>query len=90
MLYDARLNDKSMYPVAAKSGSYNSRWQTRPTYLQAGGASFLPVSDPGADAGSYDQAAAARESRVRKQRHVRHLPRAAPVHGTEEQPARSK
>ena len=60
MLYDARLNDKSMYPVAAKSGSYNSRWQTRPTYLQAGGASFLPVSDPGADAGSYDQAAAAR------------------------------
>ena len=60
--FDARLNDKSTYPVAAKIGSYNSR--SKPDQLTSKLAALhfyqLAIPAPKPPAGSYDQAAAER------------------------------
>ena len=60
--YDARLNDKSAYPVAAKTSSYNSRG--KPDLLTSKLAALhfyqLAIPAPKPPAGSYDQAAASR------------------------------
>jgi len=60
--YDARLNDKSAYPVAARIGSYNSR--SKPDQLSSKLAALhfyqLAIPAPKPPAGSYDQAAASR------------------------------
>jgi len=60
--YDARLNDKSVYPVAAKSGSYNSRGKPDQLTSKLAALQFyqLAIPAPKPPAGSYDQAAAAR------------------------------
>ena len=60
--FDARLNDKTNYPVAAKSGSYNTR--DKPDRLTSKLAALhfyqLAIPAPKPPAGSYDNAAAAR------------------------------
>jgi hypothetical protein len=60
--YDARLNDKRMYPVAAKSGSYNSRGKPDQVTSKLAALQFyqLAIPAPKPPAGSYDQAAATR------------------------------
>ena len=64
--YDARLNDKSQYPVAAKSGEYNTRG--RPDRLTSKLAALhfyqLAIPAPKPPVGSYDQAAATRGKAV--------------------------
>ena len=60
--FDARLNDKSQYPVAAKSGEYNTR--DKPDQLTSKLAALqfyqLAIPAPKPPAGIYDQAAAER------------------------------
>lgn len=60
--YDARLNDKSMYPVAAKTGSYNSRGKPDQLTSKLAALHFyqLAIPAPKPPAGSYDQDAALR------------------------------
>ena len=60
--YDARLSDKSTYPVAAKSGSYNSRGKPDRLTSKLAALQFyqLAIPAPKPPAGSYDQAAATR------------------------------
>jgi cytochrome c peroxidase len=60
--YDARLNDKSAYPVAAKVGSYNSRGKPDQLTSKLAALHFyqLAIPAPKPPSGSYDQAAAAR------------------------------
>ena len=58
--FDARLNDKSQYPIAAKTGEYNTR--DKPDQLTSKLAALhfyqLAIPAPKPPAGSYDQAAA--------------------------------
>ena len=60
--YDARLSDRSMYPLAAKNNSYNTRG--RPDQLTSKLAALhfyqLAIPAPKPPSGSYDQAAAER------------------------------
>jgi hypothetical protein len=60
--FDARLNDKSQYPIAAKTGEYNTR--DKPDQLTSKLAALhfyqLAIPAPKPPTGSYDQAAAAR------------------------------
>ena len=60
--YDARLNDKSTYPVASKSGSYNSRGKPDQLTSKLAALHFyqLSIPAPKPPAASYDQAAATR------------------------------
>jgi hypothetical protein len=60
--YDARLSDKDMYPIAAKSGSYNSRGKPDQVTSKLAALQFyqLAIPAPKPPAGSYDQAAATR------------------------------
>jgi hypothetical protein len=60
--YDARLNDKSAYPVAARIGSYNSRGKPDQLSSKLAALHFyqLAIPAPKPPAGSYDQAAASR------------------------------
>jgi hypothetical protein len=60
--YDARLNDKSAYPVAARIGSYNSRGKPDQLSSKLVALHFyqLAIPAPKPPAGSYDQAAASR------------------------------
>jgi hypothetical protein len=60
--YDARLGDKATYPVASKSGSYNSRGKPDQLTSKLAALHFyqLAIPAPKPPAGSYDQAAAAR------------------------------
>ena len=60
--YDARLNDKSAFPVATKIGSYNSRGKPDQLTSKLAALQFyqLAIPAPKPPAGSYDQAAAAR------------------------------
>jgi hypothetical protein len=64
--YDARLGDKSQYPVAAKSGSYNSRGAPDQLTSKLAALHFyqLAIPAPKPPAGSYDKAAAARGKNV--------------------------
>src|SRR5215472_6683879 len=56
--FDARLNDKRMYPVAAKSGSYNSRGKPDQLTSKLAALHFyqLAIPAPKPPAGSYDEA----------------------------------
>jgi len=60
--FDARLNDKSQYPVAAKSGEYNARGKPDQLTSKLAALQFyqLAIPAPKPPAGSYDQAAATR------------------------------
>jgi len=60
--YDARLGDKATYPVASKSGSYNSRGKPDQLTSKLAALHFyqLAIPAPKPPTGSYDQAAAAR------------------------------
>ena len=60
--YDVRLNDKSTYPVATKSGSYNSRGKPDQLTSKLAALHFyqLSIPAPKPPVGSYDQAAATR------------------------------
>jgi len=60
--FDARLGDKSMYPVSAKSESYNSRGKPDQLTSKLAALHFyqLAIPAPKPPAGSYDNAAAAR------------------------------
>jgi mono/diheme cytochrome c family protein len=60
--FDARLGDKSMYPVSAKSASYNSRGKPDRLTSKLAALHFyqLAIPAPKPSAGSYDNAAAAR------------------------------
>jgi mono/diheme cytochrome c family protein len=57
--YDARLSDKTQYPVSAKSGEWNSRGTPDRTTSKLGALQFyqLAIAAPRAVAGSYDRAA---------------------------------
>ncbi len=60
--YDARLNDPIQYPVAAKSGSWNTRGTPDRVTSKLAALHFyqLAIPSPKAPAGSFDQTAAAR------------------------------
>ena len=60
--YDARLNDKSRYPVAAKSGEYNTRGKPDRLTSKLAALHFyqLAIPAPKPPVGSYDRAAASR------------------------------
>ena len=60
--YDARLNDKSRYPVAAKSGEYDTRGKPDQLTSKLAALHFyqLAIPAPKPPAGSYDQAASSR------------------------------
>lgn len=64
--FDARLNDPDQYPVAARSGSWNTRGT--PDRITAGLAALhfyqLAIPSPKAPKGSFDEAAAARGKAV--------------------------
>jgi hypothetical protein len=57
--YDARLGDKTQYPVSAKSGEWNTRGTPDRTTSKLGALQFyqLAIPAPHAAAGSYDKAA---------------------------------
>src|SRR5262249_35984769 len=59
--FDARLADKTQFPVAAKSGSYNSRGKPDQLTSKLAALHFyqLAIPAPKPPAGSYDQTAAA-------------------------------
>jgi hypothetical protein len=60
--YDARLSDKATFPVASKSGSYNSHGKPDQLTSKLAALHFyqLAIPAPKPPAGSYDQAASAR------------------------------
>jgi mono/diheme cytochrome c family protein len=60
--FDARLNDKSEYPIAAKSGEYNVRGKPDQLTPKLAALQFyqLAIPAPKPPPGSYDQAAATR------------------------------
>lgn len=64
--YDARLGESSQYPVAAKSGSHNSRGNPDQLTSKLAALHFyqLAIPAPKPPAGSYDKAAAARGKEV--------------------------